>query len=66
MLPNMEILKSSSIRENEMYFGSSGGEIGWMFDRSTWVFLAIMFGLAVWKLIDILYWVLTHVTISWS
>jgi|694.fasta_scaffold48371_11 hypothetical protein len=49
-----------------MYFGSSGGGIGWMFEKSTWVFLAIMFGLAVWKIIDILYWVLTHVTISWS
>jgi hypothetical protein len=51
-----------------MYFGSGNinGSIGWMFERSTWVFLAIMFGLAVWKLIDILYWMLSHVTISWS
>jgi hypothetical protein len=49
-----------------MYFGSSGGGIGWMFAKSTWIFLAIMLGLALWKLIDILYWVYTNLNISWG
>jgi hypothetical protein len=47
-----------------MYFGSSS--IGWMFEKSTWTFLAIMFGLAVWKLIDIVYWLWSHINVTWS
>jgi len=49
-----------------MYFGSSGGGIGWMFERSTWIFLAIMCGLAVWKLADIVYWLWSHINVTWS
>lgn len=47
-----------------MYFGS--GEIGWLFEKSTWVVIAIAFILAAWKIIDIVMWIASHVHIAWS
>jgi hypothetical protein len=47
-----------------MYFDS--GDISWFFSRSTWIVIGIAFVLALWKIIDIVIWVFSYITIVWN
>lgn len=46
-----------------MYFGSVHGGVDWLFSRSTWIFLAVMCALALWKIIDIVMWIASHIKV---
>lgn len=46
-----------------MYFGSS---LEGIFSTAGLVFFAVVFGLGVWKVIDIIMWLFQHISISWS
>lgn len=47
-----------------MYFGT--GSINWLFAKSTWYTIGVAFILAIWKIIDIIVWLLGNIKVTWG